>query len=124
MPFIERKVLMAVETDATRVRTSVPAKRLVAIGRLMAVVAPIVLWFAPLPLARPAHEALAIASSLIIGWITEALDPALIALIGCFLFWALGIVSIQTAFSGFVDATTWFLLGAILLGTMASKSGL
>jgi len=94
------------------------------IGRLMAVVVPIVLWFAPLPLARPAHQAIAIAASLIIGWITEALDPSLIGLIGCFLFWALGIVSFQTAFSGFVDTTTWFLLGAILLGTMASKSGL
>jgi len=115
---------MAVETVVTHVRTSEPAKRLVMIGRLMAVVAPIVLWFAPLQLARPAHEAIAIAASLIIGWITEALDPALIGLIGCFLFWALGIVSFQTAFSGFVDTTTWFLLGAILLGTMASKSGL
>src|SRR6266478_4037397 len=115
---------MAVETVITHVRTLGPANRLVMIGRLMAVIVPIVLWFTPLQLARPAHEAIAIASSLIIGWITEALDPALIGLIGCFLFWALGIVSIQTAFSGFVDATTWFLLGAILLGTMASKSGL
>src|ERR1700745_3770341 len=94
------------------------------IGRLTAVVVPLVLWFAPLQLARPAHQAIAIASSLIIGWITEALGPALIGLIGCFLFLALGIVSFQTAFSGFVDTTTWFLLGAILLGTMASKSGL
>src|SRR5229473_3240571 len=115
---------MAVETVVTHVRTSRPANRLVMIGRLMAVVVPIVLWFAPLPLARPAHQAIAIAASLIIGWITEALDPSLIGLIGCFLFWALGIVSFQTAFSGFVDTTTWFLLGAILLGTMASKSGL
>jgi sodium-dependent dicarboxylate transporter 2/3/5 len=109
---------------ATHVRTSAPAKRMVTIGRLLALVVPIVLWFAPLPLARPAHEAIAISSSLIIGWITEALDPALVGLIGCFLFWALGIVSFQTAFSGFVDTTSWFLLGAILLGTMASKSGL
>src|ERR1700724_430585 len=114
---------MAVETVVTHVRTSGPAKRLVKIGRLMAVVAPIVLWFAPLPLARPAHEAIAISSSLIIGWITEALDPALIGLIGCFLYLALGVVSFETAFSGFVDTTPWFLFGAILFGTMASKSG-
>src|ERR1700693_2747740 len=115
---------MAVETVVTHVRTSEPAKRLVMIGRVTAVVVPIVLWFAPLPLARPSHQAIAIAASLIIGWITEALDPALIGLIGCFLYWALGVVSFQTAFSGFVDTTTWFLFGAILLGTMASKSGL
>src|SRR5258707_10402170 len=116
--------LMAVETVVTHVRISGPAKRLVLIGRLTAVVVPIVLWLAPLPLARPAHEAIAIGSSLIIGWITEALDPALIGLIGCFLFWALGVVPFQTAFSGFVDTTTWFLFGAILFGAMASKSGL
>jgi sodium-dependent dicarboxylate transporter 2/3/5 len=93
------------------------------IGRVLAVVVPIVLWFAPLPLARPAQKAIAIGSSLIIGWITEALDPALIGLIGCFLYWALGVVSFETAFSGFVDTTAWFLFGAILFGTMASKSG-
>src|ERR1700680_3462784 len=93
-------------------------------GRVLAVVVPIVLWVGPLPLTRPAQGAIAISSSLIIGWITEALDPALIGLIGCFLFWALRIVSFETAFSGFVDTTTWFLFGAILLGTMASKSGL
>src|SRR6266849_4599252 len=116
--------MATVERVVTHVPASERAKRIVVIGRVLAVVVPIVLWFAPLPLARPAHEAIAIASSLIIGWITEALDPALIGLIGCFLFWALDIVSFQTAFSGFVDTTTWFLLGAILLGTMASKSGL
>ena len=75
-------------------------------------------------MARPAQQAIAIASALIIGWITNALDPALIGLIGCFLYWALRVVSFQTAFSGFVDTTTWFLFGAILFGTMASKSGL
>jgi sodium-dependent dicarboxylate transporter 2/3/5 len=92
--------------------------------RILAVIVPVVLWFAPLPLERTAQKALAIAASLIIGWITEALDPALIGLIGCFLYWALGIVPFETAFSGFVDTTCWFLFGAILFGTMASKSGL
>jgi sodium-dependent dicarboxylate transporter 2/3/5 len=115
---------MAVESLATHVQTSNPAKPLVIVGRLMAVAVPIALWFAPLPLAQPAHQAIAVSSSLIIGWITEALDSALIGLIGCFLFWALGVTSFQTAFSGFVDTTTWFMLGAILLGTMVSKSGL
>ena len=65
---------MAVGTIVTHVRTSGPAKRFVMIGRLMAVVLPIVLWFAPLPLARPAHEAIAIASSL-----TELFAPDLMA---------------------------------------------
>ncbi len=114
---------MAVDNIAAPVLTSIPAKRLVIIGRVMAVVVPAVLWFGRLPLAPSAQHAIAVASSLIIAWITDALDPALIGLIGCFLFWSLGIVPIQTAFSGFVDSTTWFMLGAILLGTMATKSG-
>jgi hypothetical protein len=58
-----------------------PAQRLVMMGRLLAVLVSVVLWYAPLPLARPAHQAIAIASSLIIGWITEAHDPALMGLI-------------------------------------------
>ena len=38
---------MAVETVVTHVRTSGPVTRLVMTGRLMAVVVPIILWFAP-----------------------------------------------------------------------------
>ena len=86
-------------------------------------IALVVLWFIPLPLERSAQKALAIATALIIGWITEALDYALIGLIGCFLYWALGVARFQTAFSGFVDTTSWFLFGAILFGAMATKSG-
>ncbi len=33
-------------------------------------------------------------------------------------------VKFDVAFSGFADDTPWFLMGAILFGTMASKSGL
>jgi anion transporter len=40
------------------------------------------------------------------------------------LFWALGVVSFSVAFSGFATDTPWFLFGAILFGTMATKSGL
>src|SRR5262249_5041551 len=36
----------------------------------------------------------------------------------------LGVVSFEQAFSGFANDTPWFLMGAILFGTMASKSGL
>jgi hypothetical protein len=97
--------MATVERVVTHVPTSERAKRIVLTGRVLAVVVPIVLWFAPLPLAQPAQKAIAIGSSLIIGWITEALDPALIGLIGCFLYWALGVVSFETAFSGFVDTT-------------------
>jgi di/tricarboxylate transporter len=52
------------------------------------------------------------------------MDHGFTGLIGCYLFWALGVAKFDVAFSGFADDTAWFLMGAILFGEMASKSGL
>ncbi len=98
--------------------------RTIQIGRALAVVIPIVLWFAPLPLERPAQKAIAVTSFMIIAWITHALDHAVTGLIGCYLFWALGVAKVEIAFGGFSSSTPWFLFGAVLFGTMAAKSGL
>ena len=97
---------------------------LVWIGRVLAVVIPLVLWFAPLGLEPRVQHALAITSFMIVAWITEAMDHAITGLVGCYLYWALGIVKIDVAFSGFADDTPWFLFGAVLFGGMAMKSGL
>jgi solute carrier family 13 (sodium-dependent dicarboxylate transporter), member 2/3/5 len=94
------------------------------IGRFLCIIVPVVLWFAPLNLDPIIKHALAIASFMIIAWITEALAHALTGLIGCFLFWALKVVKFDVAFGGFADETPWFLFGAILFGMMATKSGL
>jgi anion transporter len=96
----------------------------VFIGRILCVVAPVALWFAPLGIEPTVKRALAIASFIIIAWITEALDHALTGLIGCYLYWALGVVKFNVAFSGFANDTAWFLFGAVLFGAMATKSGL
>src|SRR5256884_4936998 len=93
-------------------------------GRILCVVVPVILWFAPLNLDPTIKHTLAIASFMIIAWITEALAHALTGLIGCFLFWALRVVKFDVAFGGFADETPWFLFGAILFGMMATKSGL
>jgi anion transporter len=94
------------------------------IGRILCVVVPIALWFAPLELDPTVKRALAITSFIIIAWITEALDHALTGLIGCYLYWALGVVKFNVAFSGFANDTAWFLFGAVLFGAMATKSGM
>ena len=107
------------DADA-RPRTS----RRVFTGRILCVVVPIALWFAPLTLELTVKRALAITSFIIIAWITEALDHALTGLIGCYLYWALGVVKFNVAFSGFANDTAWFLFGAVLFGAMATKSGL
>src|SRR5713226_2194929 len=118
---------MSVAIPATAVAVETPThetSRRVLLGRVGAIVVPVALWFAPLPLDPRMQHALAVTSFLIVAWITEALDHALTGLIGCYLYWALGIVKIDVAFSGFADDTPWFLFGAVLFGTMATKSGL
>jgi len=93
-------------------------------SQIFCVVAPLLFWFAPLPVEPVTKHALAIALFMLLAWITEAIDHAIAGLIGCFLFWALGVVHFNVAFSGFANDTPWFLFGATLMGMMASKSGL
>src|SRR5215471_9572471 len=85
---------------------------------------PLVFWFLPLHLEPKAQHAMAISLFMILGWATEVMDHGLTGLVGCYLFWALKIVTFDVAFSGFANDTPWFLMGAILFGSMASKSGL
>jgi len=85
---------------------------------------PVVIWFAPVNLDPTIKHALAIASFMIIAWITEALAHGsyrsdwLLSFLGAKSF------KFDVAFGGFADETPWFLFGAILFGMMATKSGL
>lgn len=102
-----------------------PSAAIVRAGRLAAVSLPLLVFaLAPAGLAHEARLALAIASFAIVSWMTQALDHALTGLIACYLFWALGAARFDDAFHGFASTTPWFLYGALLLGLMASKSGL
>src|SRR6266849_8890061 len=77
--------------------------RRIFIGRILCVVLPLSLWFAPLRIDPTAKHALAIALFMIVAWITEALAHAITGFIGCYLFWVLGIAKFPLAFSGFAD---------------------
>jgi solute carrier family 13 (sodium-dependent dicarboxylate transporter), member 2/3/5 len=104
-----------------------PSQRTVlksAARSILITVVPVSLWLAPLPLEPKPHHALAITAFMILAWITEAMNPGLAGVIGSYLFWALGVVRFDVAFGGFANDTPWFLLGAIVLGVVASKSGL
>src|SRR6478736_3402886 len=103
-------------------RTSVGSQHFLRMAPTVLI--PVAFWFLPLHLAPKAQHAMAISLFMILGWATEIMDHGLTGLIGCYLFWALNIVTFDVAFSGFADDTPWFLMGAILFGTMASKSGL
>jgi len=96
----------------------------VAVGRALCVAVPLALWFAPIDVDARTRHVLAIAAFMIVSWITEAMDYALAGFIGCYLYWALGVVPFGVAFSGFATDTPWFLFGAALFGAMATKTGL
>jgi anion transporter len=88
------------------------------------VVVPLVIGFGPWGLEPAAQHGLALMSFVILGWMTHVLDPAITGLVGLYLAWALGVVPFRVAFAGFSNSTPWFLFGAMLFGTMATKSGL
>ena len=81
-------------------------------------------WWLPLDIAPAAHKALAVGLFMIAAWMTQVLDHGVTGILGCFLFWMLGIAKFETAFSGFADTSAWFLFGAVCVGLMAGKSGL
>jgi anion transporter len=101
-----------------------PNSRLVVIGQILCILVPPLIWFAPLPLQPVTQHAFAIVGFMVVAWITRAMDYALAGFIGCFLFWALRIVTFPVAFSGFANDTAWFLFGALLLGVVATRSGI
>ncbi len=94
------------------------------IGPLLCVAVPAAVWLAPIGADSIARRALAVAAFMIILWITETWPLALAGLVGCYLFWVLGVAPFRTAFGGFADPTPWFVFGAGLLGAMATKSGI
>jgi sodium-dependent dicarboxylate transporter 2/3/5 len=95
----------------------------ILVGQILCILVPVVIWFAPLNVEPTIKHVLAIVGFMVTAWITQALDYALAGFIGCFLFWALGIVRFPVAFSGFANDTAWFLFGALLIGVIATRSG-
>ena len=89
-----------------------------------AVAIPLAIWLAPLPIDRAMHAAIAISAFLIIAWMTEVMEYAATGLLGLMLFWLFEVADTEVIFSGFVNDTSWFLIGAMLIGAMAVKSGL
>ena len=118
----------ASENESARATAELPLEDpnapLVIIGQILCVLVPLLVWFAPLPIEPITKHGFAIVAFMVIAWITQAMDYALAGFVGCFLFWALGIVKFPVAFSGFANDTAWFLFGALLLGVVATRSGI
>ncbi|MGH2449101.1 MAG: anion permease, partial [Chloroflexota bacterium] len=93
-------------------------------GRVLCVLVPVAVWLSPLPLAPQVKHMFAVLAFMLIAWITQATEFAIAGFIGCFLFWALGIVRFDVAFAGFTSQPAWFSFAALLLGLLARESGL
>ena len=86
--------------------------------------AALIVWILPLELEPAQHKAAAIICFMVMNWIAEPIDHGLTALIGCYLFWAFDVSKSSVAFSGFVNSTSWFLFGALLMAEAAARTGL
>jgi len=117
---------MAANDPGTLRDSSARAKAppLASVSFIVSVLVPIAFWFAPLGLAPQTQHGLAIICFMVLAWMTQAMEFAIAGFIGCFLFWALGVVRFPVAFSGFANDTPWFLFAALLIGRVAGKSGL
>jgi len=119
--------MVAAKTDTASAPIETPLEnpnsRVVIVGQVLCILVPLGVWFAPLPLEPITKHGFAIVGFMVVAWITRAMDYALAGFVGCFLFWALGVVRFPVAFSGFANDTAWFLFGALLLGVIATRSG-
>lgn len=93
-------------------------------GRILCVLVPVAIWLSPLALTPQIKHMFAVLAFMLIAWITQATEFAVAGFIGCFLFWALGIVRFDVAFAGFTSQPAWFSFAALLMGLLARESGL
>jgi len=93
-------------------------------GRVLCVLVPAAIWILPVQLGPQTRHTFAVLAFMLIAWITQATEFAVAGLVGCFLFWALGIVRFDVAFAGFTSQPAWFSFAALLMGLLARESGL
>jgi sodium-dependent dicarboxylate transporter 2/3/5 len=93
-------------------------------GGVLAPLALVVLWIAPLPLEGPAHRLVAIFAAVLIAWVTEVIPVAATALaIGPLLVIA-GIASPIDAFRPYADPLLFLFVGGFMLAASMQRHGL
>jgi len=98
--------------------------RLKLVAALVCIIVPLGIYFAPWGIEPHTQAALAVTAFMLLAWMTHIVEYAAAGLGGCLLFWMLGIVESEVAFSGFSLEITWFVFAALMLGVIATKSGL
>ncbi len=113
--------MIAASTSAAEERFELWRKRT---GLILAPLAGISLWAAPLPLATNAHILAAVFAFTIILWMTEAVPMAVASLLGPSLLVVFGVGPMTTVFLPFADKIIFLFLGSFLLAEAMQKHGL
>jgi solute carrier family 13 (sodium-dependent dicarboxylate transporter), member 2/3/5 len=83
-----------------------------------------VAYLLPVTTSETAHRALGVTIFMLTMFVTEPVPLGVTGLLGCLLFWMWAGIPLPKAFSGFTNDTPWFILGVLLLGIMAERTGL
>src|SRR5262245_46616679 len=93
-------------------------------GFLLAPVAFLIVWFAPLGLTVPAHRLAAILATVVVLWVTEAIPMAITAFLGVASAVVLGVAPASEAFAPFADPLIFVFVGTFMLARAIFVHGL
>ncbi|MEA2624692.1 MAG: solute carrier family 13 (sodium-dependent dicarboxylate transporter), er 2/3/5 [Candidatus Binatota bacterium] len=84
-------------------------------GLVLAPIAFVALWAAPLALAPAAHRLAAVLAAVVVLWVTEAIPMAITAFLGVAVAVVLGVAPAAEAFAPFADPLVFLFIGTFML---------
>ncbi len=91
---------------------------------LLSVALGLIAYLLPFSTNPVARKALGVTIFMLAMFVTEPVHLGVTGLLGCLLFWMWAGIPLPKAFSGFTNDTPWFILGVLLMGLTAEKTGL
>ena len=93
-------------------------------GLVLAPLAFVALWAAPLDVTTPAHRLAAVLAAVVVLWITEAIPMAVTAFLGVAATVVLGVAPVGEAFAPFADPIIFLFIGTFMLAQAIFFHGL
>jgi sodium-dependent dicarboxylate transporter 2/3/5 len=93
-------------------------------GLVLAPLAGVLLWLAPLSVAPPAHRLAAVLGAVVVLWITEAIPMAMTAFLGVAVAVLLRVAPAAEAFAPFADPLIFLFIGTFMLAQAIFFHGL
>jgi sodium-dependent dicarboxylate transporter 2/3/5 len=111
-------------TSSTPTSESVSPGRRGPVGAWLAVLAFLVVWFAPLPLELRAHRLAAIFVAVIVLWVSEAIPIAATALLIAPAMIACGVTDETAAFAPYASPLLYLFVGGFMIARSMTRHGL